>query len=301
VSGFEQVWLESGRLGDLLQDEPRTELSAGRWREELIFDLRRYPPVHPQHERRKLRTRGTLARFAGLGPVGHRRLARAQVLAELGFSPHPARLAHGFLAMELVPGTPLVRGEVSAELLDRVARYLACLRQRFAVSEALRTDLSAMIRTNLAEAGLDARADTLHDPADDAPVAVDGRMLPHEWIHTARGYLKVDALDHHDDHFFPGPVDIAWDIAAAGVEFNMSAEAREALVERYRRLSGDRTIAGRLPYYAVAYLACRIGYATLAAEVLRGTPDGEGFRRMTEGYRALLARGPAAPAGRAYA
>jgi hypothetical protein len=288
VSGFEQVWVESGRLDDLLTQEPVSDMGAGRWREELIADGARRPTIHPQHERRKFRSPGSLARFAGLGSLGHERLARARTLAELGFSPHPSRLAHGFLALELAPGTPLARGEVDADLLDRMARYLASLRERFALPDSARTDLSEMIHVNLDEAGLEAWADTLHDPADGPPVAVDGRMLPHEWVRTSRGYLKVDALDHHDDHFFPGPVDIAWDIAAAAVEFAMPAQAREILVERYRRLSGDRTIAGRLPYYTVAYLACRIGYASLAAEVLRGTAEGDGFQRMLRGYRARL-------------
>lgn len=229
-----------------------------------------------------------LLRFAGLGSLGHKRLARARALAELGFSPHPAQLSHGFLALELVPGAPLTRGELDAELLDRMARYLACLRERFALSESQRTDLSEMMHVNLAEVGLEAWADSLFDPVDGPPVAVDGRMLPHEWLRTGRGYLKVDALDHHDDHFFPGPVDIAWDVAAATVEFGMSAEARQVLVERYRRLSGDRSIRGRLPFYTVAYLASRIGYASLAAEVLGESADALGFQHMRQAYQALL-------------
>jgi hypothetical protein len=292
VSSFEQTWVESGRMDDLLGPAP-VDLSAGRWREALIPQAARRPAIHPQHERRKFRTPGTLLRFAGLGSVGDRRLSRARTLAELGFSPHPLRLAHGFLALELVPGTPLVRGEVDLDLLDRMARYLACLRDRFALAERERTDLDEMLHLNLAEAGLEAWADNLHDPADGPPVAVDGRMLPHEWVRTARGHLKADALDHHDDHFFPGPVDIAWDLAAAVVEFGMSAEARRVLVQRYRRLSGDRTIGGRLPYYTVAYLAARIGYCALAAETLQGRPEGTGFQLMLEQYRAPLTDGSA--------
>ena len=288
VSSFEHTWLESGRMDDLLGKASVTDVSAGRWREELIADPGRRPTIQPQHERRKLRTPGMLLRFAGLGSLGHKRLARARALAELGFSPHPAQLSHGFLALELVPGAPLTRGELDAELLDRMARYLACLRERFALCESQRTDLSEMMHVNLAEVGLEAWADSLFDPVDGPPVAVDGRMLPHEWLRTGRGYLKVDALDHHDDHFFPGPVDIAWDVAAATVEFGMSAEARQVLVERYRRLSGDRSIRGRLPFYTVAYLASRIGYASLAAEVLGESADGRGFQHMRQAYQALL-------------
>lgn len=292
VASFEHVWLESGRLHQLTSDEAAADISAGSWREELIADPLRRPAIHPHHERRKLRTRDRILRFVGHGSTGEARLARARQLADAGFSPHPSRLAHGFLALEFVPGTPLVPGEVDAELLDRVARYLAGIRERFAMPEGARTDLSEMIEVNLTEAGLDGWTSRLLDPADGPPVAVDGRMLPHEWLRTNRGYVKVDALDHGDDHFFPGPVDIAWDLAAAAVEFEMTPEARQSLLERYRRISGDRTIAGRLPYYTLAYLACRIGYSALASEVLAGTPDGKGFERMRRRYEAALTGEP---------
>ncbi len=46
-------------------------------------------------------------------------------------------------------------------------------------------------------------------------------MLPHEWLLTATGYMKTDALDHHDDHFLPGCQNIAWDVACASVEFEL--------------------------------------------------------------------------------
>jgi hypothetical protein len=292
VSSFEEVWLESGRLDAVLGDEPVRDISAGRWREELIADAERRPPVHPHHERRKFLRPGLLIRFVGLGAVGEARLARAQALADAGFSPRPSSLAHGFLSRELVSGTPLVRGEADAELLDRIASYLAGLRSGFSLPEGARTDLTEMIRVNLAELRLEWAPRNRVEPSGEPPVAVDGRMLPHEWLRTARGYLKVDALDHHDDHFFPGPVDIAWDLAAAAVEFGLAPAARRALVERYRRASGDRNIAARLPYYTVGYLAARVGYASLAAEALRGSRDGEGFEQQRRRYRAALASEP---------
>jgi hypothetical protein len=292
VSSFEDVWLESGRLDAVLGDGPVRDISAGRWREELIADAERRPPVHPHHERRKFLRPGALIRFVGLGGIGEARLARARALADAGFSPRPSSLAHGFLTRELVPGTPLVRGEVDAELLDRIAHYLACLRSGFALPERTRTDLTEMIRVNLAELGLEWAPRARVEPSGEPPVAVDGRMLPHEWLRTPRGYLKVDALDHHDDHFFPGPVDIAWDLAAAAVELGLAPAVREALVERYRRASGDRTIAARLPYYTVGYLAARLGYVSLAAEALRGSRDGDGFARQRRRYRAALASEP---------
>ena len=119
---------------------------------------------------------------------------------------------------------------------------------------------------------------------------LDGRMLPHEWIRTAAGFRKVDAVDHGDDHFYPGPQDIAWDVAATCVEFDLSATLRGAFLEEYGRASGDRTVARRLPGFAVAYLAFRLGYAWLAGEQLGPSPDGARFRAAAAAYRARLAR-----------
>ena len=43
------------------------------------------------------------------------------------------------------------------------------------------------------------------------PVIADSRMQPHEWLLTPAGQvLKTDSGSHGDDHFFPGPTDIAW-------------------------------------------------------------------------------------------
>ena len=66
-------------------------------------------------------------------------------------------------------------------------------------------------------------------------------MMPYEWI-AAPGAppLKLDATAHGDDHLFPGPVDVAWDLAGAIVEWRMSASARRIFLDGYRHASGDR-------------------------------------------------------------
>ena len=112
-------------------------------------------------------------------------------------------------------------------------------------------------------------------------VQIDGRMLPQEWI----GSLKTDALDHHDDHFFPGCQDIAWDIAGAAIEFGFDARL---LAEKYLQLVPDPTLKQRLPFYRTAYLAYRIGYADMAAESLRDTADGRRFRNLRNRYTLAL-------------
>ncbi len=53
-------------------------------------------------------------------------------------------------------------------------------------------------------------------------------------------------------------------------------------------LSGDRSLTARLPFYRVAYLAHRLGYATLAAQTLGPLPDGARMARLVRRYRRQL-------------
>lgn len=306
VVGFEPLWLGSGRLarahgvaGDALAD-----FSGGRWRARVYARGGDVPPTHPQHERRKYLARdletgaARLLRFVGLGRRGEAKRARAERLAEVGFTPTPRTLAHGFLASDFVEGTPLRPGIADREMLETLARYLAFVAGTFPVGGGADVDgLREMVRVNVGEAfgpalaERAARAERWRAALGDAPaVALDGRMLPHEWLVSAEGLLKTDALDHHDDHFYPGCQDIAWDLAATIAEFELGGEAASFLVERYRALSGDRRVASRLPFHRVAYLAARLGYARLAADSLAGEADGARWRHAAARYGALLAR-----------
>ncbi|MGI9090036.1 MAG: hypothetical protein ACR2GG_02900, partial [Gemmatimonadaceae bacterium] len=129
---------------------------------------------------------------------------------------------------------------------------------------------------------------------EERPVALDGRMLPHEWLRSGDTLIKTDATDHHDDHFFPGTQDIAWDLAATAVEFKLDDRAERYLLERYSAASGDRHIAERVPFYRIAYLAHRVGYATLASETLDPSDDQSRWLAMAAAYRNQL-RGALSP------
>ena len=113
-------------------------------------------------------------------------------------------------------------------------------------------------------------------------------MLPHDWLADEGRLVKTDALDHHADDFLPGCRDIAWDLAGAIVEMHLHGGASAALVEHYRRSSGDSSIDRRLAFYVPAYACYRLGYATLAAESLKATADGVRFARLTRRYRRSL-------------
>jgi hypothetical protein len=293
---------------DLPGSRPRlstVDLSAGGWRVRLL-PPDRWPAVQPQHERTKfLVDEGggkTVLRFAGLGHHGRRAMERAAILADSGFGAVPLGLDRGFLALEWLEGTPLLpAAPVEGSLSDRVADYLAFIKRRFGSDRPDDlVELEAMIDTNLSEdRPVAGEAPPVVHRVGTATVepcercAIDGRLFRHEWVRSGGRILKVDALDHHADDFFPGCRDIAWDVAAAIIELELGDQEAAALVERYRQTSGDREIVRRIDFYRLAYVAWRIGYATLAAETLGASEDGGRFRADLTKYRRLLA----APAG----
>ncbi len=271
------------------------DLSAGRWRD-LHYGGDR-PPTQPQHERRKYlleRPGGApvLLKFAGLGGRGERTFARARAQAEAGLGPEVLGLADGFLAYRHHPGRPARARDLGPDLLDALARHVAAVAQ--ADAGAPRFDgLVAMTRLNLREGlGAEPRIDwmeTLRRTVASRPaVACDGRMMPQEWLLSEGRILKCDGVDHHDDHFWPGPQDPAWDLAGAAVEWGMDASAREALIETYLARVHDRGLREVLPFYHVAYLAWRLGYASLAAETLGDSADGLRMAALRDRYRAML-------------
>jgi hypothetical protein len=301
TAAFEDVWLRSGRFEAAFPGELQ-DISAGGWRQVVYDSPADYPAVHPQHERRKYLLFPQDARgwsgflsFAGFGNCGRTKIRRAQCLAEARFTPEPEILVHGFLQRKFVAGTPIGSGEVTAELLETVAAYLAHLYREHSAEPSVSSEtLREMIVTNLAEGLGRSWSKNLLDLTSgewtERGVMLDGRMLAHEWIRSATGYLKVDALDHHDDHFFPGCQDIAWDLAAATFEFNLEEHGRDALVERYRSISGDRGIAQRLPFYSIAYLSFRLGYTSLASVTLGDSPDARRFAAENRRYTELIER-----------
>ena len=115
-------------------------------------------------------------------------------------------------------------------------------------------------------------------------------MLPHEWLRGERGeLLKLDAGTHGDNHFFPGPCDIAWDVAGTIVEWELADEARDYFVGEYTRRSGD-AIAQRLRPYLLAYATFRMGWSRMAAAAMQGEFDEALLERDYQRYRAQAQR-----------
>ncbi|HET8648589.1 MAG TPA: hypothetical protein VFL95_00995 [Gemmatimonadales bacterium] len=280
------------------------ELSAGQWRPMLIGSCEQFPAVQPQHERVKYLIRdgshSVLRKFSGLGRFGEPLLERARQLHAAGFTPEPLGLSDGFLATRWVSGVPCTAGDAAdPALFDTVIRYLAFLHGECLGQPTINIgSLREMIRTNVAEGlgnewteRLERQPIFRSPPASDRVTAIDGRMMPHEWIRSGGRYVKSDALDHHADHFMPGCQDIAWDLAGFAVEFRLSRGARYALTRRFARTTdraGATDLTARLRFYTLAYLAFRLGYVTLAMESLGDAAELARFRADAERYADLL-------------
>jgi hypothetical protein len=280
-------------------DLPLEDLSAGAWRRLFYLD-EHAPAVHPQHERRKLLGGGVWRRFVGFGRWGRSRAAIAARLADAGFQPAPHGVKHGFLVQPFVEGRPLAR--VDAQVLERVASYLAFRRTlvveaRVALApllEATRGNVAELVGAEaLASVEAHARAAAVAQQRAQTPaVHLDARLQPHEWIDGARLW-KVDAIDHGDDHFWPGPNDLAWDVAGALAELAPDEHARGRLLAPL--LAGDPSLQARLPFYEIAYLSHRAAYAALAAQTLAGSADGRRFAQLARDCRERLRRVLARP------
>jgi hypothetical protein len=268
--GRHRVYVDSCPESSLIPSGAR-DLSGGLWRRLTGCQV----PVQPQHERRKYLHEGKLWKFAGLGHLGRLRYERGRRLSEAGFIPPVLEFREGFVVSKFADGS--IDG--STDVLANVARYLAFLRNEFATERPVRyAEIIEMVRVNT---GLELpERNTLIE--EGAVIALDGRMLPHEWV----GTLKTDSLDHHDDHFFPGCQDIAWDIAGAAIEFGVP---EHAIVNRYLALQQDTTLRRRMPFYRTAYLAYRIGYTEMASRSASESRDRREFGVLKNRYTAVLA------------
>jgi hypothetical protein len=121
-----------------------------------------------------------------------------------------------------------------------------------------------------------------------SPLIVDGRMQPYEWIRAANGNIvKIDACTHGDDHFFPGPTDIAWDLAGTIVEWALDKERASILLARYQELTGDNPTQ-RIRDFLIAYAAFRLAFCKMASLAVSDPREQARLRHGQQLYRARL-------------
>lgn len=282
-------------------EDTGTFVGAGRWREQFGMNLNNWPASWTNLERSKFLSGDgrRLYKFEGLGHYGSTVHTRACALQERGFLPHTSQPigATGYAAYPLVRGRNLHHAPVTAEVIDGIAQYCAFRARSLPCTDSSRLQsgregLELMLRTNLTEEFGSAphHLDTFEIAR---PVIADARMQPWEWAAAGGKLVKFDSVSHGDDHFFPGPTDIAWDLAGAIVEFSLHAvdagSISVALLEKYQKHSGDDA-SSRLPAYLLAYTAFRLGYCKMAAEAMRGSDEEPRLRRDYLLYREYVAQ-----------
>ncbi|HEY6253134.1 MAG TPA: hypothetical protein VI685_24510 [Candidatus Angelobacter sp.] len=269
--------------------EAQVWIDSGQWRPYFIPQESSWPASWLNFERLKYlsaeNAESRFYKFLGLGHYGREVLHREARLAASGFAVSPRIESEGFGSYPFVKGRPMSAADTSESALARLAACCASRLHLFAAVESV--DLAAM--QQMAEHNLEQlRFDVSVNLQLERPVIADGRMQPHEWLLTGAGQmLKTDSGSHGDDHFFPGTVDIAWDLAGAIVEWQMTPAVTKAFLELYRRASGDdaeKRIAG----YITAYTVFRCAYCLMAANAIQGTEEHRRLEKAAAFYRSRL-------------
>ena len=291
---------------------PLEDLSGGAWRARAFASEAEWPAANVQQERRKFLVQtdeGTyLVKFAGLGEDA-RKVARARLLSEAGFTAPVVGHRHGFLVERwLSDATPLDPSRVDRQrLVETVGRYLAFRTRHFPATKrqgASLPKLVEMARHNTAEglgegwarrlerrtAGLEAFEPRLRR------VETDNRLHAWEWLALPDGrLLKADALDHHAAHDLVGCQDVAWDIAGAACELGLEGE-RGALLAAVEREAGrgGAVDPGLVALLVPCYLAFQLGAWTVASQVA-APEEAARLGAEVERYAGLLRRTLAEP------
>jgi hypothetical protein len=268
------------------------DLGGGRWRAALGLLPAAWPDALPLTDREKrlrfdleANGRASIEKFEGLGEYGRACRERLDRLAEAGLGPPVVAVDpdRGTVTTSLIAGARPQR-RAFRRWAPRLVEYCAWrARDAAFVCRWDEADPDLLIEATLHNAEQELGA------APDAralrvirPLIVDGRLQPWEWIVTSTGaLLKTDASSHGDDHFLPGPTDIAWDLAGVIVEWDLDETDRGAFLEAYGSVSGDRDLT-RIGAFEVAYAAFRAA----AYGMVRPTEDeDENARRRDERAR----------------
>jgi len=246
----------------------RVYCSGGYWRQSRFARVQDWPACWTQLERNKYLSQdgGSLFKFEGFGRYGKSVYQRAHELAGAGFAPAVLGCNNGFVQYATSPGRPLAADDCDETILTRLAQYCAHRVLTKPAAAPGPVSLESMVAHNLkVEFGLE--ESVLPLPLE-KPIVTDSRMMPHEWI-AGEQLLKTDGASHGDDHLFPGPTDIAWDLAGVIAEWDLDRGQQEFFLNEYHRRSGDNPRL-RLPPYLLAYSVfrmafCRMGAAAMAA------------------------------------
>lgn len=277
------------RAGSHLPKDAAIFVGGGGWREYCFARTDEWPASWLQMERLKFLSEDSreFFRFDGLGHHGSRVRDRYLRVADSGYGPACEDAGDGFTRFPMIEGS--VPRRATEPLIRRAAEYCAFRAEAMPADVASNDALEKMTRINLERElgcvlGDDFRLEL------DRPVVADGKMMLHEWLLPKDGGppLKLDSAAHGDDHFFPGPTDIAWDLAGVIVEWQLNGSFSEEFLKRYEQLSSDR-VCVRLRWYEIAYVAFRMGYSKMAAAATRDHEEEHRLLREYRSYRERLA------------
>ncbi|MBS9721874.1 hypothetical protein JYU29_14380 [Tianweitania sp. BSSL-BM11] len=282
VRPFDTTFLQNNRLqgwiGTLLGplERPLQDLSWGNWKRAEDASS----PVDARLERRKFladTANGSfLVKFAGLGSEGQRKFEVAKVLYRGGFAAEPVALLHGMIVEHWVGGEPLTADHDRARLLQTLGSYLAVRATLPAHNEGASLALLADVAAFNAGQAFGGEAEALVRKATGSaaalqhlvrPVDTDSRLHRWEWRVTPdQRLIKTDALDHSGAHDLVGCQDIAWDIAGAIVEHDLTQDETERLVSHVECGSGRAIERELMDLLLPCYLGFQTGLWSMALD-----------------------------------
>src|SRR3954454_18955624 len=125
---------------------------GGAWRRIVLPAAAQWPSCWPEMERVKFLSpeRTHVSKFEGIGPHGERARERARALAEVGFSPTVEDVGDGMTRYPFFPNAPLAPSDLSADILEHLARYCAFRAHNFQTRRPAES-LEEMVRFNFSQ------------------------------------------------------------------------------------------------------------------------------------------------------
>jgi hypothetical protein len=263
-----ESWIASA-VGPLTA--PLRDISGGNWRDlKANADV----PADPAMEKRKFlaanKSGKWVAKFSGNGDSGQNKLALAQALGDAGFLPQPMFFACGFLLMPWLDGQA-----ASGQTLPpgRLIDYLA-FRSNLppqgggaSLGELFKAAIYNIGQRYGENAATSLRT-ALGDPNRFHPIpcCTDNRMHAWEWHLKDGQWFKLDSLDHHAAHDLVGCQDIAWDLAGAAVELDLSLQDRDQLATALAKRIGRPIEPDFIAASELCYLGFQIGLWSMARD-----------------------------------
>jgi hypothetical protein len=258
------------------------------WRRELLPNDHVWPASWQQMTPPKFIANDghSILKFEGLGRAGDAVRERANALSGAGLGPRVLGEREGFTHYEFVTGQPLSSEDLDDTALRRLVDYITFRSENFRSEVRDASSLDEMTLHNVAQLlGVELGDFRL---AVEQPTIPDARLMPHEWLRTDDGRLiKADGVMHGDDHFFPGPCDLAWDLAGAIIEWKMDASTAELFIAICERKLA-KNVRLRIDAYSLAYCSFHAAYAKMACNALSGTEETQRFALDFDRYVALM-------------